>query len=217
MLKTKKLLIVGDSLFAEVAYEYFSYDSQYIVQAFTVESRYIQRDSLFGLPVVPFEEVQKIFSPNEHHFYAAIVYTGMNGLRTRLYREAREKGFSPASYIHKRAYIWRNCEIGEHCFIFEDNVIQPFVSIGNNVILWSGNHIGHHSVISDNVFISSHVVISGRCEIGDSCFIGVNSALADRVRIGKNCLLGAGSLVLGDVADGQKVIGVWKRSSERET
>ena len=52
---------------------------------------------------------------------------------------------------------------GDNCFILEDNTVQPFVTIGNNVTLWSGNHIGHDSVIEDDCFISSHVVVSGTC------------------------------------------------------
>ena len=57
--------------------------------------------------------------------------------------------------------VWARHEIGENCFIFEDNTIQPFVKIGDDVVLWSGNHIGHHAEIGDHCFISSHVVISG--------------------------------------------------------
>lgn len=85
----------------------------------------------------------------------------MNRVRTRLYREAKAKEFSIASYVSSKAFVWRNVEIGENCCIFEDNVIQPFVNIGNNVIIWSGNHVGHHSVIKDRCFIASYVVISG--------------------------------------------------------
>lgn len=214
--KKRKVIIIGDSLFAEVAYEYFSRDSEYQVVAFSVEAAFLKRETLFGLPVVAFESLEEIFHPEAHHFYVAIVYTQMNALRTRLYQLAKTKGFAPASYVSPRAFVWENCSVGEHCFIFENNVVQPFVRIGNNVVLWSGNHIGHHSVIHDNVFVSSHVVISGSCEVGESCFIGVNSTFADCTKSGKNCLFGAGSLVLGDVSDNQKVIGIWKKSPEAQ-
>lgn len=209
--KKQKLIILGDSLFAEIAYEYFTYDSEYEVAAFSVENDYIKRDSLFGLPIVPFEELEKFYSPEHHKFYAANVYTQGNMLRTRLYQEAKGKGYSAASYISSRAFVWRNCKIGEHCFIFEDNTIQPFVKIGNNVVLWSGNHIGHHTVVKDHCFISSHVVISGVCEIGEYCFMGVNSTVANNITIGNNCLVAAGALIVGDVEDDQKVIGIWRK------
>lgn len=111
-------------------------------------------------------------------------------------------GYLPASFISPHAYVWQNCKIGEHCFIFENNVIQPFVEIGDNVILWSGNHIGHHSKIGNHCFISSHVVISGFCDIGESCFFGVNSTVANNLTIGNDCLIGAGVLLAKNVADG---------------
>ena len=71
--------------------------------------------------------------------------------------------------------------------ILENQTIQPYVKIGNNVTLWSGNHIGHHSEILENTFISSHVVISGGCKIGKNCFFGVNSSVADGIKINDFC------------------------------
>lgn len=211
MKQAQKLIIVGDSYFAEVAYEYFTHDSEYEIVAFSVEQAYIKRTTLFDLPIVPFETLDVHYQPSEHKFFVAIVYTQLNRLRARLYQEAKGKGYSPASYVSSSAFVWSNCEIGEHCFIFEENVIQPFVKIGSNVVLWSGNHIGHHSRIKDHCFISSHVVISGLCEIGANCFMGVNSTVADTVKVGRNCLIGAGALILGDVEDDQQVIGLWKK------
>lgn len=204
---SKKLILIGDSLFAEIAYEYFTVDSDYEVVAFAVEREYMQRDNLFGLPIVPFEELRANYAPDEHAFYAALVYTQLNRLRTRLYDTAKTMGYQPASYISSRAFVWRNVEIGEHSFIFEDNTIQPFVRIGSNVVLWSGNHIGHHSIIQDNCFISSHVVISGSCNIGMNCFFGVNATLGNDVTIGADCLLGAGATITKDVPENTLVKG----------
>ncbi len=211
MTKTQRLIVLGDTAFAEVAYEYFTHDSPYEVVAFSVERAFLKKDRLFGLPVVPFEELADRYAPTQHAFFAAMTYTQMNGLRARLYAEAKAKGFVPASYISSRAFVWPNCQIGEHCFIFENNVVQPFVRLGNNVVLWSGNHIGHHSVIGDHGFLSSHVVVSGFVQIGEACFIGVNATIANNLTIGHHCLIGAGSLVIGDLGDHQKATGLWRK------
>lgn len=196
MAKDRKLILIGDSAFAEIAYEYFTHDSPYEVVAFAVEREFRKRESLFGVPVVAFEDIESLYAPAQHHFYAALVYTQLNRLRARFYREAKAKGYAPASYISPRAFVWRNVKLGEHCFIFEDNVIQPFVTIGNDVVLWSGNHIGHHSTIGDHAFISSHVVVSGFCDIGANGFFGVNAAIGNNVTIGADCLVGAGAVVI---------------------
>lgn len=192
---TKKLVILGDSAFAQIACEYFTHDSDHEVVGFSVERAYRQQEQLFGRPVVPFEELERHFDPATHSFYAAITYSQLNRLRTRLYHAAKAKGFRPASYVSSRAFVWRNVELGEHCFIFEDNTVQPFVKVGANTVMWSGNHVGHHSTLGSNLFLSSHVVISGFCEIGDNCFLGVNATLVNNITIGRDCLVGAGTVV----------------------
>lgn len=191
MNKKRKLVIIGDSAFAEIAYEYFLYDSEYEVVAFSVEYEFLKRDNLFGLPIVPFESLEQMYSPNEHDVFVAVVYTNLNRLRTRLCQQAKIKGFNLASYISSQAFVWENVQIGEHCFIFENNTVQPFSQIGNNVVLWSGNHIGHHSIVKDNCFISSQVVVSGFVEIGENCFLGVNSTIANNLKVAKDCWIGA--------------------------
>ena len=195
------MLILGDSAFAEVAYECFTHDSEYEVVGFSVESAYLDKQTLFGKPVVPFESVEDYHSPNEVHFYAALVYTQLNRLRTRLYLAARSKGYQPASYISSKAFVWPNVSIGEHCFIFEDNTVQPFVEIGDNVVLWSGNHIGHHSKIQDHCFIASHAVISGFCDIGPSSFLGVNATLANNITIGADNWIGPSVTIIRDTPE----------------
>src|SRR6185437_5783890 len=174
-----KLIVVGNSAFAEIAHEYFEADTEYEVVGFSVERAYLKETKLAGLPVVPFEELEQSFPPGEHDVYVAATYTQLNRLRTRLANAAKARGYSLASYISSRAFVWQNVELGEHCFIFEDNTVQPFVKLGRNVVLWSGNHIGHHSTIRDNTFVSSHVVISGFCTIGENCFLGVNATIAN--------------------------------------
>jgi len=191
----KQLVIVGTSAFAEIAFQYFSYLSDYTVVAFSCEETYITKASLFDRPIVPFEKIEDFYPPDKYEIYVAVVYTQLNYLRERLYNRSKEKGYKLASFIHPQAQVWNDIKIGEHCFIFENNVVQPFVEIGNNIVLWSGNHIGHHSIIRDHVFISSHVVISGFCDIGEHCFFGVNATLADRVKIERDSFVGPNTLI----------------------
>ncbi len=198
----RKLIIVGDSAFAEIAREYFDADSDHEVVAFAVEQAYRQRESLHGLPVVAFETLAEQFAPSGHSVFVAVTYTQLNRLRARLSRAAREQGYGLASYVSSRAFVWRNVVLGEHCFVFEDNTLQPFVRIGDDVVLWSGNHIGHHSLIEEHCFVSSHVVVSGFCRIGAYSFLGVNATLANNVTLGRDNWLGPNTVVMKDTADG---------------
>lgn len=191
----KTLIIVGDGETAEMAYEYFTHDSPYDVVAFAVEAQYAKKKELAGLPVVHFEEIQRAYPPAEHDAFVAISYTQLNRVRARLYTATKAKGYKLASYVSSKAFVWHNVQIGENCFIFENNVVQYAVKIGNNVVFWSGNHIGHQTVIRDNVFISSHVVVSGYCEVGENCFLGVNSCIGNNIQIARDCVVGMGAVI----------------------
>jgi sugar O-acyltransferase (sialic acid O-acetyltransferase NeuD family) len=212
-----KLVIVGAGETAEMAYEYFTYDSNYKVVAFSVEKSFIKSGTLFGLPVVPFEDLERLYDPKKYALFIAVSFTELNRVRTKLYKQAKIKGYRLASYISSRAFVWRNVTIGENCFILENNVIQYHVAIGNNVVLWSGNHIGHRSVVQDHTFISSHVTICGFCEIGESCFIGVNSTINPKVKIANDCLIGAGAVVLHDTFRGLVYAGNPAKPIENKT
>lgn len=197
----KKVVIFGTGDFAQVAYFYLTHDSQYEIVAFTADKTFIKEKESFGLPLIPFEEVENSCPPNEYQMFIAIAYSNVNRVRAEKYYEAKRKGYELISYINSKAVTWGDTEIGDNCFIFENQTIQPFVKIGNNVIVWSGNHIGHHSFIGDHCFITSHVVISGNVKIGPYCFLGVNATIRDGLTIARECIIGAGALILKDTVE----------------
>ena len=217
MTEITKLILAGDSAFAEVAYECFTHDSHYEVVAFAVEREYLTKTELFGKPVVAVEDVVDLYPPAEHEFYAALVYTQLNRLRTRLYNVFKAKGYKAASYVSSHAFVWRNVQLGDHVFIFEDNTVQPFCRIGDNVVLWSGNHIGHHSTIEDNCFIASHAVISGFCSVGESSFVGVNATLSNNVAVGPDNWIGLGAVITRDTPPRTLYKGVQSIAAEKST
>lgn len=213
----KKLILFGDSAFAEIAYEYFTYDSDYEVCAFTVSKHYLKKDKLYDLPVVPFEDVEALYPPSEYDMHIALVYNSLNRIRRQFYFEAKAKGYKLANYVSSRAFVWRNVNLGDNVFIFEDNTIQPFVKIGSNNVFWSGNHIGHHSIIGDHNFISSHVVVSGFCNIGDNNFFGVNSTMGNNLNVGTDCLIGSFVHIVKHVPDGSLMRGTPTVIDEKPT
>ncbi len=194
--KDKQLVIIGTGEIAEIAYEYFTFDSMYNVEAFAVEKEYIEKKELFGKPVIEFEKIKEIYSPDDYHVFVALYCGKLNRSRTRLFHMCKEMGYTCASYISSKAFVWHNVEIGENTFIFEDNTIQYHAKIGNNVMLWSGNHIGHRTIIEDNCWLTSHAVISGFCKICKNSFVGVNATMGDHVQIGEDTVFGAGAVAV---------------------
>lgn len=199
----KKLVIFGLGDMAILAHYYFSGDPDYQVCAFSVTKEFIndQKKTMFNLPIVPFEDINALYPPDQYVMFIAVGYKNLNKERANLYNAAKQMGYNLATYIHPKATVLTPI-IGDNCFIFEDNTIQPFVEIGNNVILWSGNHIGHHTIIDDHCFITSHVVLAGRTYLGKYSFVGVNATIIDDVKVAENCIIGAGSLITKDTNPG---------------
>lgn len=182
----KPLWIFGGSSYAQIAIHYFSRDTDFEVQGIILDKGFEPIAALSGWPITRTNEIAGIVErEGDAYFHAAITYAGINRLRKDKIAQLSNLGMTPASYVSPHAYVDDTVALGEHNFIFEDNTVQPFVTLGSGIILWSGNHIGHHSMVEDDVFISSHVVVSGHCRIGERSFLGVNATLGNNVSVGK--------------------------------
>ena len=197
-----KLVVFGAGDIARLAHFYFSTDSEHEVIGFAVDAAYRTADEFLGLPLVTMEEVSRLFPPSTAKMFVALSYAKMNRVRAEKYAQAKAQGYELVSYVSSRCSYLSQYPPGDNCFILEDNTVQPFVRIGNDVTLWSGNHIGHDSTIGDHCFISSHVVVSGHVDIGASCFIGVNATLRNSIAVGERTLIGAGAVIMKSTAPG---------------
>ncbi|WP_027793043.1 acetyltransferase [Paraburkholderia acidipaludis] len=191
-----KVLIFGLHDYAELAHYYLEHDSPHEVAGFCVNRAYLPEERSFkGLEVVAFEDVAETHPASGYQFFAPMSPKRMNTERERVFHEIKGKGYRLISYVSSKATTFGN-EIGENCFILEDNTIQPFTTIGDNVVLWSGNHVGHHGAIRDHVTMTSHVVMSGHCEIGAYSFLGVNATLRDGIRIGEGSFIAMATAIM---------------------
>jgi sugar O-acyltransferase (sialic acid O-acetyltransferase NeuD family) len=191
-----KVVIFGAGDIARLAHYYFTRDSEHEVAAFTVDQKYIKDESFLKLPLVAFEDVAKRYPPQHYKMFVAMSYAKMNRLRAEKYYQAKGLGYDLVSYVSSRCSLLTDYPVGDNCFILEDNTIQPFVKIGNDVTLWSGNHIGHDATIDDHSFLASHIVVSGHVHIHPYCFIGVNATLRNSIEIAPETLIGAGAIIM---------------------
>lgn len=194
-----KVIIFGVQDFAQLAKFYLQHDSEHEVVAFSVHERYLPEGKIFEeLPIVAFENVEEIYPASDFKFFAPMSPSRMNKIRESVYQQIKQKGYEMISYVSSKATVFPGAIIGDNCFILEDNTIQPFTSIGNNVVLWSGNHIGHHGVIKDHVSFTSHVVLSGHCVVESFSFFGVNATIRDGVHIGEGSFIAMAAAVTRD-------------------
>jgi len=204
---SKPLVIIGNSEIARMACEYFTHDSDRKIAAFAAEKSYVGSGSFLDRLVVDYDTITDRYPPSEFDAFVAIGSSQLNRLRARFVTVTKAKGYTLASYVSSRAFVWHDVAIGENAFILENNVLQSGVAIGNDVTLWSGNHIGHQTSIADHVFVASHVVISGQCSIGAFSFMGVNAAVAENVKVNEDNFVAMGAAVTRSTEPDQVLIG----------
>jgi len=193
----KKLIIFGTATTAELLHYYFVNDSDYEPVAFCADKEFITKDNFLGLPLLPFDEIETKFSPNEYSFFCAVGAMELNKVRKEVYLKAKAKGYSMASYISSNAKIAKNAIIGEHCFIDKVN-IYPYSVVGNNCFLSSD--VSHHCNIGTHCFLAGGVIMGGMTKIGEQTFIGLNATIKDHIEIGEKNIIGAGTIILSNTA-----------------
>ena len=223
----RRVVCFGESQLASLAHFYIQRDTPHDVVAFCVDADYRTADTFEGKPLVDFESLAESFPPEEHLIFLPISFKRMSHFRRERFEAAKAMGYHCLTYVSSRATTYPGNEpgclsIGENCFVFEDNTIQPYVEIGDNCVLWSGNHIGHHTQLADHVFITSQVVISGSCRVEEHAFFGVNATVRDETVIAHDCLIGMGAIIAKDTEPfevylGAKPFKLPRRSDQLDT
>jgi sugar O-acyltransferase (sialic acid O-acetyltransferase NeuD family) len=192
------LIIFGTGAFAGVVSTLFR-EAGLQIAAFTVDASAIEAnrtESFEGLPVVAFETVERDFDPQQFRMFIAVGYSGKNAVRQRKYLAAKAKGYQFISFVHRTACVASNARFGENCLILEQVVLQPDVTIGDNVLIWTGAAIFHHTIVEDHCFIGGRSVIAGFSRIGEASFVGTSAIIRDQIDIPKGSIIGAGAVVL---------------------
>lgn len=188
------IVIFGAGQIAEVAKAYLDAHGADRVVGFTVDAAYRTATSFRGLPLLEWESLEQTYKPGDVKLLGPLSYRRMNEFRRDRHREGRARGYEFARFIHPASHVYTN-DIGENCFILENNVIQPFVHVGVGVIMWSGNHVGHHSSIGEYCFMASQVGLGGAAKVGPRCFLAGKVGIEAGVEVGEGCFLGTGALV----------------------
>jgi sugar O-acyltransferase (sialic acid O-acetyltransferase NeuD family) len=186
-----RVVLFGHTEMARMMHFYLRHDSPHDVAAFTVDRARIMEETLFGLPIVPFEDVLSLYPPAEYAMAVPMTFGDVNKRRAAKYHEAKAKGYELISYVSSKAATWPDLAIGDNCFILENSVVGPYASIGSDVII-AGSSIGHNSVVGDHCFLAAGAVVLGSVSIGEYSMLGANSTCRDGITIGSACIIGAG-------------------------
>ena len=207
MNKDLPVIIFGNNKFASLAAYYLAKDTRRRVAGFTVDRAYLCNSHHEGLPVVPFEELESFYPPKDYELLISVGFSAINRIRRERFIQSKKRGYRFANYISSRASIWPDLQIGENCMIFEHSIVQPFVSIGDNVIIRCGASIGHHNTIASHSFIASQANLGGNINLGEQVFIGLGAVLKDGITIAPRTLVGAGSVLISNTESDKVYVG----------
>lgn len=203
----KKLVIYGAGDFAAHCARIFESEGKFQVVAYTVDNKYHQSDMFNGSILIPFDDVSKQYPPSEYVMFVAIGYSSMR-VREKLYRNAKEKGYSLITYISGTALVSSSVKIGCNNIIMDGVVIEHGVVIGDNNIFWSGVTVCHDTKIESHSFFAARCTIGGYSNIKSLCFLGFNAVVIQNVKLENETLVGACSLVLKNSRPYSKLIGL---------
>jgi sugar O-acyltransferase (sialic acid O-acetyltransferase NeuD family) len=188
------------------------YDSKksgkYVICCFTADQKYIKTDTLYGLPIIAFEQIEIQYPPEK--FDMLVVNVGVvagTASRKDMFLRAKNKGYNLINYINDKADILEDIILGQNNIIMANTHIGPTGNMGDNNFIRENIYLGHDFNIGNHNVLSPGCNFGGSCEIGDLNFIGMGTTVINDIKIKDSNLIGAGSLVIRNIESCGKYVG----------
>jgi len=203
LLKSKKnLIIIGGKAGADIAHN-LAKDSYYKIYFYECFSNKVSRSLVINL-----YDFEKLIKLDNYEYFIA---TGDNYLRHENFLKIQKiTNKKPVNLIHSRALIEYSVrdKLGFGNLILANAYININSSIGNLNIINTGAIVEHDCQIFDFVQLSPNVTLGGNVSILDFSFIGIGATVLPNIKITKDVLVGAHSVVLKDIDQSGKYVGV---------
>jgi sugar O-acyltransferase (sialic acid O-acetyltransferase NeuD family) len=94
------------------------------------------------------------------------------------------------------------------CLILSQTLIEPYASIGRQVLMNVGSKVFHDVIVGDYCELMPGSTILGKAKIGNRCRIGSNSTILPGINICDDVIIGAGAVVNKDILEPGTYVGV---------
>lgn len=211
-----RVVIVGLTEVASLAWTCFVHDSPHEVVAFAADREYVTPGMrLHDLPVVAIEDLPALHPPTECALHIATGWKRMNAARAELAARARVLGYSLVSYVARSAETWPDLSLGDNVMIQQGASIGPFVRIGNNVQIHQRTGIAHHVTIEDDCYVGGAVAVAAKVTIGRGCLLGLRCTIMPGVTLAPGSFIAACAVVTRDTEPDRVYAGSPARARER--
>jgi sugar O-acyltransferase (sialic acid O-acetyltransferase NeuD family) len=163
-----------------------------------------QYNSLYNY-ICEAELLSKQYSCGENYLINGLGSVNSLKKRIEIYTKFKKLKFSFINLIHPFSYVSKSARLGDGVQIFAGSILQPNLSVEDNVIINTKVSVDHDCIIKSHVHLAPGVTISGGVTIGAGTHIGTGATVIQGVNIGENCHIGAGCLITEDVPSNSKV------------
>lgn len=162
----------------------------------------------FDLPIIGDDSAISEYPSDTVELVNGLGSVGNMNLRTSIFSRFKKLGYRFRSVIHPSAIIAHDCELGEGVQVLAGAVINTGTKIAADTIVNTGAIVDHECIVGSHVHIAPGCTLSGGIHIGDGTHIGTGTKIIQGISIGNRALVAAGSVVVKNVPDGKKVMGV---------
>ena len=141
-----------------------------------------------------------------------VVAIGDNRVRSRVFLEALALNYQAISIVHPSAILAPDVKVGAGSMILAGTVINAAASIGANCIVNTATSIDHECIIADHCHVAPGCTLAGNVVVGAGVFLGIGTKVIPRIRIGAWAMSGAGAVIVKDVDESSKMLGVPARA-----
>jgi sugar O-acyltransferase (sialic acid O-acetyltransferase NeuD family) len=168
--------------------------------------------SRWGQTVLGYPILGPIKGWQQQSIEALVVGIGDNLARKVVFNQLKSAGAKLITVVHPRATLGKGVALGEGAVVLANVVVNSDSQIGPNCILNTACTVDHDCIVSAHVHVAPGVNITGHVKLGEGTFVGTGAKIIPRILVGDWAIIGAGAVVVRNVDDGAKVIGVPARA-----
>lgn len=113
-----------------------------------------------------------------------------------------------ATVVHAAAWVSPTARVGPGAVVMAGAVVQTGARIGAHCVVNSGAVVEHDVVLEAHVQVAPGVVLGGGAVVGEGAYLGLGARVRDHVTVGAGAVVGMGAVVVGNVEQEARVMGV---------
>mgnify|MGYP003663020963 CR=1 FL=1 len=121
-------------------------------------------------------------------------------------------GLAAGAVVHPSATVSGTARLGDGVVVMAGAVVNRHAKVGMHGIVNTRAVIEHDCRVGANSHLAPGSVLGGGVWVGEGTLVGLQAGGLPGVRVGDGCVVGAGAVVVGDVADHTRVVGVPARA-----